>query len=157
MAVGCAAHAEWVCINSDYIALELRIFASLAVHSHLGVKDQAVIASLIIFCGLAKRAEHERCIRCVEILAQRLDQVHEVLLVTAGVRRVITILVALPPDKTGNLIFGGSGLVLADIGEDFFRVRGVVVVLLVTGVNPGRFLLGLFLHGNELIDLAPRR
>ena len=164
-------------VNGGHIALELRVFAGFSVNRHLGIENHAVVALLGLFGSLSQGGADEGRIRSVEFLTQGLDQGDQVLLIPAGVSHVVAILVALPPEKSCNLILLGAGIIFADLREHFFRIGNVVVVLfacvpadrlrlrafhptvgrlLVSGVNPGGFLLGLVIDAGELVALASR-
>jgi hypothetical protein len=87
--------------------------------------------------------QHELGLRRVEVLAKGLDQVHEVLLVAAGMSGVL-VLVALPPDKSSGLVASRARIVLANVGQDLLGVGNIIVILL-AGI-PVHLLLGLPFH-----------
>jgi len=69
-------------IDRFHVACELWIFALIAVDCELCFGD--LQAETLTTRIAATGGQHELCIRRIEILAQRLDEVHEVLLVATG-------------------------------------------------------------------------
>ena len=64
---------------------------------------------------LAKRGTDKLRVRRFEILAQRCDQLHQILLVMACMDGVVAILIALPEKETCDLVFLCARIVLLEI------------------------------------------
>ena len=83
-------------VNSGEVTLELGVLARLAVDREHSIKNfPATVGGA--FLGLAKGGTDEFRIGCVKVLAQRLDEMNQILLVPAGKRGTATVPIALPP------------------------------------------------------------
>ena len=103
-------------VNGGDVALEFRVLAGLAVHRLHGIQDfTATIGGTLL--GLAKGGADELCLGRIEVLAKRLDEMNQVLLVPAGKRGAAAIPITLPPEKAGDLIFLGPGIILVEFRE----------------------------------------
>ena len=80
------------------------------------------------------------------------DQADEVLLVAAGVGRVL-ILVPLPPDKAGDLTLVGTGVIRANVGQNLFGI-GHIIIILFSSI-PWHRLFGFTFHpGKRVVFIA---
>ena len=77
MAVAATALCHRVCVDGCNIAFELRIFARGAVNCEMRFENLIAKSSPALY-GFPHRPEHELRIRCVEVLTQGLDEVHEI-------------------------------------------------------------------------------
>ena len=132
MAVGGAALTERMGVDSGDIPLEFGVLAGCPVHGKLGVQDKFVIAGSRILGGLSEGRHDELGLRCLEFLAQGLDQTDEVLLILHGMGLDVTVFVALPPSKA--LDFKASSLplgkFLVEVIQHLVSSLEAVVVLL---------------------------
>ena len=117
-------------LDGPHIALELLVLALLAVDGELGFGHGQAVA-LEFFPIECDGREHKVRLGCLEVLAQGLDEVHQVLLVAARVGCVL-VLVPLPEDEPGHLVTLALviRIVLREVRQDLFGVSSIRVVLL---------------------------
>ncbi len=72
-----------MCVNRGDVAFELGVFPGAAIDGEHGVEDLSSAVGRSFF-GLSERGADEVGIRGVELFAQLLDQVHEVVFVATG-------------------------------------------------------------------------
>ena len=83
----------------------------------------------ILFVGLAEGSHDHLGLRRVELLAERFEKLPQILAVHGCMRCVVTVLVALPPQKAGHLVALAAGVMLVEIFEYGFGLGYVADVL----------------------------
>ena len=115
-------------VNGGDVALELRVLAGFAVDREHGIKDlPSVVGGALL--GLAERGTDELRVGRIEVLAQLLDEMHEVLLVSAGKRGTTAVPIALPPEEARDLVFLRTGVILVEFSQHLLRSGNIAVVL----------------------------
>ena len=145
MTIGAAALGQRVTVDRGDVALELGVLAGLAVDPEHRIEDHALVTRGALL-RLSKRGHDEVRLGRLEVLAQLLDEPHEVFLVLAGMGSVVAVLVSLPPEEARDFVALGVGVVLAEVGENLLRPSHVSVVLH-TGIPS---------DGHGLCALVPR-
>ena len=164
MAAGATGRdGQRVGVNAGHGAFVLRVLRSIRdVHDRFKDLTAPVVDTLLVFseCG-----GDELGVWCIEVLAQRIDQESQVLLVAVEVGGIVAVLAALPPEETGNSVLRRAGVVGIEFCEDFLGVGGVVVVLLagvpldafrLSALVPllGRLLIARVDHGPDFAGLV---
>ena len=82
------------------------------------------------FDGLTERGSDKFGVWCLELSAQRLDQLYEIDFVSRCKAHIAAIAIALPPEEASDFVVRGAGEEIGEIGEDVLGAVGIAVILL---------------------------
>ena len=123
------------------------VLAVLAVNRELGLEHLPLV-TLGAFLDVPERGADELRFRGLEVLAQLLDQLDEIVLVARRMRGVAAVLCALPPEEPGDFVSAGARVVLLEVLEDLLDVGRVIVVLLagvpIDGLRLGALVMMIY-------------
>lgn len=107
------------------------------------VDDELLVALGVILVGLTEGGDDHLGFWGIEFLAKGFKEAAKIFFIHRGVSLVVAILVALPPEESGNFISLPAGVVFLEIGEDFLGAVNVAVILH-TGLPADGLGLGAF-------------